>query len=179
MNQKAQISFEFTMSFVIGLLVVLALIAMFANKLNEVVNDARDEQVTALLDILDDEITFAKGTQAGYKRVFELPVAVEGENYSINLTEGTIAISYLSKDFTRGFNFQVNGSLCLTDLNESTRVFVVERGSASVTMHACPDCVPDFHNCYYYSEELDDCGQGDIDITSDFTEQCQERYCLC
>ncbi|MFA6888605.1 MAG: hypothetical protein WC254_03850, partial [Candidatus Woesearchaeota archaeon] len=147
---KAQVSFEFMMSMVIGMLVVLALIVMFANKLHEVVQDSRSEQIEIILSMIEDEVTFAKGAMTGYTRIFTLPVAIEGGNYSLNLTESTIAISYEGKEYTTGFNHRVNGSLCLTALNETTREFEVKRSATEVTLSACPDCVPNYYNCSYY-----------------------------
>jgi len=173
---KAQVSFEFMMSIVIGMLVVLALIVLFANKLHEVVQDSRAEQVDVVLGMIEDEVTFAKGAMTGYTRRFTLPVTIEGGNYSFNLTEGTIAISYEGKDYTRGFNHRVNGSLCLADLNESTRVFEVKRTAIEVTLSACPDCVPDFYNCSYYdARHL--CYSPYM--TTDEINQCRNLYCLC
>lgn len=173
-TKKSQVSFEFTMSIVIGMMVVLALVAIFANKLHDVMQESKDQQVTALLDILDDEVTFAKGAQVGYARTFELPVTVDGENYSLNLTKGTIAISYLGQDFTRGFFFPLNGSLCLDTLNDSTKEFVVRRSATDITLSSCPDCVPDFYNCSWY-DARGSCGV----LGTDLEQQCQERYCLC
>lgn len=173
MNKNAQVSFEFMMSIVIGMIVVVALVALFANKLHDVVVESRDEQVNTILAIIDDEVTFAKGAITGYSRRFTLPVSVEGENFSVNLTEGTIAISYLGKDFTQGFSHRVNGSLCLTALNETTRVFVVERSATEVTLSACPDCIPTFHTCDWYDERTMCSALGALEA------QCEERYCLC
>lgn len=177
MNKSAQVSFEFMMSIVIGMVVVVALVALFANKLHDVVLESRDEQVNTILAIIDDEVTFAKGAITGYSRRFTLPISIEGQNFSINLTEGTLAISYLGKDFTQGFSHRVNGSLCLSALNETTRVFVVERSATEVTLSACPDCVPNFYNCSWYDargscDQLNEAADG-------LKEQCQERYCLC
>lgn len=171
---KAQVSFEFITSIAIGMLVVLALIVLFSNKLHDVVIDSRAEQVEAVLTMIDDEIVFAKGAIPGYTRRFTLPATIEGDNYSLNLTDGTIAISYTGKDFTRGFSYRVNGSLCLDVLNESTRVFEVKRTAAEVTLSSCPDCVPDFYDCDYYDER----GQCD-DFSDDEISQCQKLYCLC
>lgn len=174
-TKKSQVSFEFTLSIVIGMVVVLALAGIFANKLHDVMQDSKDQQVTALLDILDDEVTFAKGAQLGYARTFGLPITVEGENYSLNLTEGTIAISYLGKEYTRGFSFFLNGSLCLNALNESTGEFEVRRSATGVTLSSCPACVPNFYNCSWY-DARNTC---DDELDSDLQQQCQERYCLC
>lgn len=173
MNKSAQVSFEFMMSIVIGMIVVVALIALFANKLHDVVLESRDEQVSTILAIINDEVTFAKGAIPGYSRRFMLPVTVDGGNYSINLTDGTVAISYIGKDFTKGFSHRVNGSLCLTALNETTRAFVVERSATEVTLSACPDCVPTFHTCDWHDERTMCSDLGDLEA------QCEERYCLC
>lgn len=162
------------MSIVIGMVVVLALVAIFANKLHDVMQESKDQQVTALLDILDDEVTFAKGAQPGYARTFDLPITVDGENYSLNLTKGTIAISYLGKDFTRGFFFPLNGSLCLDTVNDSTKVFEVRRSASEVTLSSCPECVPDFYNCSWH-DARNTCDE----LATDLKQQCQERYCLC
>lgn len=171
---KAQVSFEFTMSIVIGMMVVFALVAIFANKLHEVMEESKEQQITALLDILDDEVAFAKGAQQGYARTFDLPITVDGENYSLNLTQGTIAISYLGKDFTRGFSFPLNGSLCLDTLNESTAEFEVRRSATGVTLSSCPECVPDFYNCSWH-DARNSCDE----LAADLEQQCEERYCLC
>ncbi len=172
---KAQVSFEFMMSIAIGMLVVLALIVLFSNKLHEVVIESRAEQVEVVLSMLEDEITFAKGAIPGYTRRFILPPTIEGDNYSLNLTDGTIAISYTGKDFTKGFSYRVYGSLCLEALNESTRVFEVRRTETEVTLSSCPDCVPDFYTCNDYDES----GTCESELTFSEKNQCQELYCLC
>lgn len=174
MNTKAQVSFEFMVSIAIGMLVVLGLIVLFANKMNDVIQDSKEQQITAILDIMEEEVTFAKGALTGYSRKFTLPISVDGENYSLNLTEGTIAISYQGKDYTRGFSHIINGSICLTAVNETTRIFDVRKGTNTVTMSSCPDCVPNFESCYWY-DERDMCG----DLADDVKTQCEERYCLC
>ncbi len=140
-KNKAQVSFEFLLSMVIGLFVVLGLLVLFANKLHDVMQESRNQQVDAVLGIIEDEVTFAKGAIPGYSRVFALPVTIEGQNYSLNFTSGTIAISYLGKDFTRGFSHKVNGSICLQEINETTRKFEVQRSATEVTLSACPDCL--------------------------------------
>ncbi len=173
---KAQVSFEFMMSIVIGMLIVLALIVLFANKLHEVVQDSRTEQVDTVLGMIEDEITFAKGAMVGYTRRFTLPVTIEGSNYSLNLTEGTVAISNEGRDYTRGFNYRVNGSLCLEALNETTRVFEVKRTATDVTLSACPDCVPDFYNCSWY--DMRSLCYESYMTTEEIT-KCQSLFCLC
>jgi len=171
---KAQVSFEFMMSIVIGMLAVLALIVLFSNKLHEVVVDSQSEQVEIILTMIEDEVTFAKGAMPGYTRRFSLPATVEGYNYSLNLTESTVAISFLGKDFTKGFSHRVNGSLCLAELNETTRIFEIKRTLTEVTLTSCPDCVPDFYDCDYYDEN-NLCSSLDFEAES----QCQKVYCLC
>ena len=172
-NTKAQVSFEFMVSIAIGMLVVLGLIVLFANKMNDVIQDSRDQQITAILDIVEEEVTFAKGALTGYSRHFTLPITVDGENYSLNLTDGTIAISYQGRDYTRGFSHRINGSLCLASLNDTTRTFDVRKGTNTVTMSSCPDCIPNFDSCYWYDE------QGTCSDLGNLEEQCEERYCLC
>ncbi len=172
-NPKAQVSFEFMVSIAIGMLVVLGLIVLFANKMSEVIQDSREQQITAILDIIDEEVTFAKGALTGYSRQFTLPISVDGENYSLNLTDGTIAIVYQGRDYTRGFSHRINGSLCLVALNETTRTFAVRKGTNTVTLSSCPDCIPNFDSCYSYDE------QGICGDVGDLAEQCRERYCLC
>ncbi len=173
-NTKAQVSFEFMVSIAIGMLVVLGLIVLFANKMSDVIQDSREQQITAILDIINEEVTFAKGALTGYSRQFTLPISVDGENYSLNLTEGTIAISYQGRDYTRGFSHRINGSLCLVALNDTTRTFDVRKGTNTVTLSSCPDCVPNFDMCYLHDIE-GTCG----DLDSDLADQCEERYCLC
>lgn len=172
-SQKSQVSFEFMVSIAIGMLVVLGLIVLFANKMHDVIQESKEQQVTAILDIIDEEVTFAKGALTGYSRQFSLPVSIDGENYSLNLTDGTIAISYMGKDFTRGFSHKINGSLCLSVLNSSTSIFEVQKGTNTVTLSSCPDCIPDFDVCYKYDTE-DRC-----DEIGDWVDQCAELYCLC
>lgn len=173
MNKSAQVSFEFMVSIAIGMLVVLGLIVLFANKMSDVIEDSKEQQVTAILDIIEEEVTFAKGALTGYNRQFTLPISVDGENYFLNLTEGTIAISYQGRDYTRGFSHRINGSLCLGELNETTKIFEVRKGTNTVTLSSCPDCVPDFDVCYLHDIEGTCSGLGDL------ADQCEERYCLC
>lgn len=173
MSTKAQVSFEFMVSIAIGMLVVLGLIVLFANKMNDVIQDSRDQQITAILDIVEEEVIFAKGALTGYSRQFTLPISVDGENYSLNLTDGTIAISYRGKDYTRGFSHRINGSICLVALNETTRTFDVRKGANTVTMSSCVGCVPNFYNCSWYDE------RGTCNELGDLADQCEERYCLC
>jgi len=173
-STKAQISFEFTMSIVIGMLVVVALLAMFANKLHEVVNESQDEQMTTVLEMLADEVDFAKGAQEGYSRRFSLPMTVDTDSFSLNFTGTTIASSYLGRDFTKGFKYSVNTSICLESLNSTTQVFEVTRTSNEVIVNVCPDCEMDYYDCFYYDfNSL--CG----DLSSDEVLGCQEVYCLC
>ncbi len=172
-SKSCQVSFEFMMSIVIGMVVVVALVTLFSNKLHEVVLESRDEQINTILNIIEDEVTFAKGAIAGYSRKFTLPITVEGENYSLNLTDGTIAVSYMGRDFTKGFLHNVNGSLCLVALNETTQIFVVERSATEVTLSSCPNCIPDFYNCSWYD------ARGICDELGDLKMQCEGRYCLC
>lgn len=172
--KNAQISFEFTFSMVIGMLVMVALLALFANKLNELVGESKGEQVDAVLTMLADEVDFAKGARAGYARVFTLPITINGENYSLNFSGTTIAIGYAEKEYTRGFHYSINTSLCLEALNETTHYFEVRRTASEIMMNACNDCVPDYYNCSYY-DLRDTCDE----LESTLQEQCQERYCLC
>lgn len=172
--KKAQVSFEFMVSMVMGLLVVLALIVLFANKLNEVMQESKDQQIDVVLNILEDEVTFAKGAIAGYSRTFTLPTTVEGNNYSLNLTEGTLYISYFGRDYSRGFSHKVNGSVCLVEINDTTKFFQVERSATEVTLSTCPDCVPNFANCSW-NDARDSCE----DDLGDLVQECRDRYCLC
>lgn len=171
---KAQVSFEFMISIVIGLFVVLTLLVLFSNKLHDVMQENKAQQIDAILGIIDDEVTFAKGAMIGYTRTFELPVTVEGLNYSLNLTDGIIFISYLGKDYSRGFSHKINGSICLAEVNETTRMFEVERSAVEVTLSTCPNCVPNFANCSWYdSRNVCD------DLSYSLVIECQQRYCLC
>jgi hypothetical protein len=179
LSKKAQVSFEFTLSIVLGMVIVVALMVLFANKLHEVMNDSQDEQVSTILEMLSDEVDFAKGSPAGYSRVFMLPQTVDGDSYSLNFTDAgiystTIAASYHGKDYTLGFNYPVNVSLCLASLNVTTQYFEVRRSERDVIVNNCPDCVIDYDECFYYDYTLGDCsGLGDLEI------ECQERYCMC
>ncbi len=172
---KAQVSFEFMLSIMIGLFVVLALLVLFSNKLHDVMEDNKSQQVDAILGIIDDEVTFAKGAMTGYTRTFELPTTIEGQNYSLNLTDGTIYISYLGKDYSRGFSHRVNGSICLAELNETTKSFAVQRFTSEVTLSTCPDCMPNFANCTWYDTR----GTCNSELGEDLARECQDRYCLC
>lgn len=171
---KAQISFEFIMSMVIGMMLVVALLAMFANKLHEITLESQDQQVTAILEMLADEIDFAKGAHPGYTRIFSLPMTIDGITYSLNFSGTTIAISYLDNDFTKGFSYPINTSVCLDALDEKTQVFEVKRTSTEIILNNCPDCVLDYYDCFYY-ENSDLCSS----LSVDEEQQCQERYCLC
>ncbi len=177
-QRNAQISFEFTFSMVIGMLVMVALLALFANKLNELMGESKSEQVDAVLTMLADEVDFAKGAQAGYRRQFTLPITIEGYNYSLNFSGTTIAISYVGKDYTKGFHYRVNTSMCLETLNSSTQNFEVRRTASEIIVNACPDCLPNYDDCMYYAEEGSGCENGEA-LVADFSEQCRERYCLC
>ena len=172
-SQNAQVSFEFMLSMVMGLFVVLGLLVLFSNKLHDVMEDNKSQQVDAILGIIDDEVTFAKGAITGYTRTFDLPISIDGQNYTLNLTDGTVFISYLGKDYSKGFSHRVNGSLCLAEINETTRTFEVKRSATEVTLTTCPDCVPNFANCSWYDarESCSDLG--------DLVQECQDRYCLC
>lgn len=170
---KAQVSFEFMISIMIGLFVVLSLLVLFSNKLHDVMEDNKSQQVDAILGIVDDEVTFAKGAMTGYTRTFELPVAIEGQNYSLNLTDGTIYISYLGKDYSRGFSHRVNGSICLAELNDTTRSFEVQRFATEVTLSTCSTCVPNFANCSWYD------ARGTCTKLGALVQECKDRYCLC
>lgn len=174
-QKEAQVSFEFTISIVIGMIVLLALLALFANKLHEAVVDSRDKQVTAIFNIIEDELKFAYGVHQGYARIFKIPVSIEGQNYSINITNGFIVISYLGRDYARGVKFEVNSSICLEALNDSTRIFEVRKsGTEEVSLGACPDCVPDFYNCNW-NDIRGTCSE----LATDLMLQCYDRYCLC
>ncbi|MBI5073364.1 hypothetical protein HZA99_06115 [Candidatus Woesearchaeota archaeon] len=172
-RRKAQVSFEFMISIMMGLFVVLTLLVLFSNKLHDVMEDNKSQQVDAILGIIDDEVTFAKGAMTGYTRTFELPVTIEGQNYSLNLTDGTVYISYLGQDYSRGFSHKVNGSICLAEVNETTRSFAVQRFATEVTLSPCPDCVPNFANCTWYDT------RGTCDTLGDLKQECRDRYCLC
>jgi len=173
-DTKAQISFEFIMSMVIGMMLLVALLAMFANKLHEITLESQDQQVTTLLEMLTGEIDFAKGAHTGYTRTFSLPMTIDGITYSLNFSGTTIAISYLGKDFTHGFSYPVNTSICLAALDEKTQVFEVKRTSNEIIMNNCPDCALDYYDCFYY-EHRDLCSS----LSSDEEQQCQDIYCLC
>lgn len=176
--RNAQISFEFTFSMVIGMLVMVALLALFANKLNELMGESKGEQVDAVLTMLAEEVDFAKGAHAGYSREFMLPITINGENYSLSFSGTTIAVGYAGKEYTRGFHYSINTSICLAALNSSTQRFEVRRTASEIIVNACPDCLPDYDDCTYYAEEGGGCENGEA-IVSDFSMQCQERYCLC
>jgi uncharacterized protein (UPF0333 family) len=178
-KKKAQVSFEFTLSIVMGMIIVVALLAMFANKMHEVMNESQDDQVSTILEMLSDEIDFAKGSSPGYSRIFALPQTVDGDPYELNFTNATIyattiAISFHGKDFTTGFSYPVNVSLCLESLNETTQYFEVKRTGSDVILNNCPDCEIDYEECFYYHYEVGSCTSlGDLET------QCEERYCLC
>ena len=172
-SQNAQVSFEFMLSMVMGLFVVLGLLVLFSNKLHDVMEDNKSQQVDAILGIIVDEVTFAKGAITGYTRTFEVPISIEAQNYSLNLTDGTVSISYLGKDYSKGFSHRVNGSICLAEINETTRTFEVERSATEVTLTTCPDCVPNFANCSWYD------ARGSCSELGDLAQECQDRYCLC
>ncbi len=176
--KKGQISFEFTLSMVIGMLVVVALLAMFADKLHEVMRDNQDMEAETVLEMLAAEIDFAKGSPEGYTRTFVLPLTIQGEHYSLNFTNATvfattIALSYQGRDFTTGFHYPVNTSICLEILNETTRAFEVRRTKTEIVLNNCPDCAKDYDDCFYY-DSRDDCRSLGI-----YEKECKERYCLC
>jgi hypothetical protein len=176
-RKTGQVSFEFTLSMVIGMMVVVGLLAMFAGKLNDVMQETHDQQIMTILGMLSDEVDFAKGSPEGYTRVFALPVTVDGRNYSVNFTNATvftttIAISSDGRDFTTGFNYPINTSICLEALNETTKYFEVRRTANEVVLNNCPDCEVDYDDCFYY-DSINSCGS-----LGSLEEQCG-RYCLC
>lgn len=173
-RKKAQISVEFMLALVMGMLVVLGLLIIFGNKLHELNVEKKQQDAQSILQILEEEADFAKGAENGYTRTFSLPVTIDGEYYSLNLTDGTLALDYLGMEFTQGFSYAVSGSLCLAALNEETRVIEVRKSENAVTLSSCPSCDPNYYTCYQYdSQGL--CS----DLSNDAQEQCQEYYCLC
>ncbi len=85
----------------------------------------------------------------------------------------TIASSYLGKDFTHGFKYVINTSICLESLNTTTQVFEVHRTESEIIVNVCPDCELDYYDCFYYEETS--CSS----LTEEERNQCQERYCIC
>ena len=177
-GRKGQISVEFMVALVMGMLVVLGLLIIFGNKLHDLNLEKKQNDAQAILLILQEEADFAKGAEDGYTRTFSLPITLDGNSYELNLTEGTLAISYDGMDFTKGFSYAVQGSLCLETLDENTRVIQVKKESTGVTISACPDCEPNYYACAQYSEE-GRCSELDTDLGSGAQEQCQDYYCLC
>ncbi len=99
-KRKGQISIEFMVALVMGMLVVLGLLIIFGNKLHDLNLEKKQNDAQAILFILQEEADYAKGAEDEYTRTFSLPLTIDGIPYELNLTEGTssteatLAVSY-------------------------------------------------------------------------------------
>ncbi|MBN2458483.1 hypothetical protein JXB31_05120 [Candidatus Woesearchaeota archaeon] len=147
-SKKAQVSVEFLLLTGFIMLIFIATLAVFSNRMHNITVDNKQKLVDNLAEIVIEETKLADQAPAGYTRTFNLPSELAGEPYTLKIEDNMMLIinysekSYvypISKKLTRIFDIEQDGSdnkyevrIQIVDLNNSEYYnvfFVLEDGT--------------------------------------------------
>ncbi|MFH1181802.1 MAG: hypothetical protein V1702_02495 [Candidatus Woesearchaeota archaeon] len=99
MKSSGQVSFEFFFVIVVVIVVTIVLGMLTADKLSELKDRQSDARVQDVAYAVRNEVDIAHSMAPGYSRAFELPDAIDGDNYSVVIAGSSITVTSGSREF--------------------------------------------------------------------------------
>lgn len=145
----------------------------FADELQRSQKQVRESRAESVLNLVDQEIKFAKGKETGFSRFFLLPALVNDYNYTLIMEDHSLVINTSGGEYVKLLGADVNGSINIWDsLNASMRELRVTKLASEVIVEHCANCGALFDDCMA-QHEIGVCDP------ADFREMCQELHGLC
>lgn len=111
-SQKSQSAVEFITLASFMLLVVVGFIAVISSNLLAAREEGSKKTAEDIADFAYREIETAKSVNDGYVRVFSMPQAVNGIEYSISITDNReLTVNYMDNEFVKFLPANVTGNI--------------------------------------------------------------------
>ena len=109
---KSQSSMEFIILASFMLLVLLGFFSIASSKMLEAREEGNRKIAEDIADFAYKEIETAKSVNDGYTRIFSMPQAVNGADYSITITDNTeLTVNYLGYEHVSFLPSNVTGNI--------------------------------------------------------------------
>lgn len=109
---KSQSAMEFVMLSSFMLLVILGFFSLASSKMVDARLEGNKKISQDIADFAYREIEIAKSVNDGYSRVFEMPQAVNGINYSVSVIDSReLVVGYLGEEHIKFLPVNVTGTV--------------------------------------------------------------------
>lgn len=138
MGRRAQTAIEFLVLLGFMLLVFTAFFAVMHERSSIILEQNRYGELIAIGEVIQDEAVIASRVHNGYRRVFDLPRAVQGEPYTVKLDDSTeIVIKTAEQEYI--LFLPVNMSIILNGVPSSDGDLaagrnIIKRSNGNVTI---------------------------------------------
>ena len=141
MDRKAQGAVEFTLIIAFVIFIFILIFGILAEELQFNQKQVGDSIAESVLDLMHDEIIFAKSKEAGFSRYFKLPAIVNGENYTLQMVESQLILNVHNKEYVKFIDTDVNGSINIQDsLNENMTGIRITKLTGEMIVEHCANC---------------------------------------
>ena len=112
MQLKSQSAMEFVILASFMLLVILGFFSLASSKMADARQEGSRKTAEDIAGFAYREVEIAKTVNDGYSRIFEMPQAVNGVNYSIAITDGReLVVNYLDEEYVKFLPINVTGNI--------------------------------------------------------------------
>ena len=122
MQKQSQSALEFIVLASFMLLVLLGFFAVTSSNILQAKEEGNRKISSDIAEFAYHEIEIAKSVNDGYTRVFAMPQAVNGINYTITITDNReLSVNYLGYEYVRFLPSNVTGNIS-TGLNSIKKI---------------------------------------------------------
>lgn len=127
---KGQSSIEFLSLVTMSMIVLASLYTFMAAKQQDTLNFREERSAESIAEKSSFQVEMALVQREGYSRVFTLPGGINGNDYSVEIGEGSIVVDWQESDLYRLSRYQ--GRPINFSVDSDTRVFKVLHNSTGV-----------------------------------------------
>ena len=112
MRLKSQSAMEFVMLSSFMLLIILGFFSLASSKMVDAKQEGNRKLAEDIAEFTDREIDTARSVNDGYSRIFEMPLRINGVNYSMNVIDDReLVVNYLDEEYVKFLPANVTGNI--------------------------------------------------------------------
>ena len=112
MRLKSQSAMEFVMLSSFMLLIILGFFSLVSSKMVDAKQEGNRKIAQDIAEFTYREIDTARSVNDGYSRIFEMPLSINGVNYSMNVIDDReLVVNYLDEEYVKFLPANVTGNI--------------------------------------------------------------------
>jgi hypothetical protein len=176
---RGQATLEFTILFSFISIIFITVFVILGNRMVDLNREKQLESITAIQEIIMDEVELAHSVEDGYFRVFQVPNTILGEDYNMSIAGSMLNINFHGEDHGKTLPQPAVGGFCFPASRLNYYNISIMRQSGVVSVSSCSECRYSYAVC----QNAEDNGWCDWlsspMLLPGFNETCCEDHCVC